>query len=88
MLQDKGAGERQEIQMNRPDLTRLKSCMRRAEAGEELTIGIFGGPINQDSLATKHENCYAYAGFGWWEETFTLAVFHVLYGGIGGNTPH
>ena len=39
VFQNKDTGERQEIQMNRPDFTRLKSCMRRAEAGEELTIG-------------------------------------------------
>ena len=88
VLQDKGAGERQEIQMNRPDLTRLKSCMRRAEAGEELTIGFFGGSITQDSLATKHENCYAYRVFRWWEETFPKAAFHYVNGGIGGTTSH
>ena len=87
-LQDKGTGERQEIQMNRPDLTRLKSCMRRAEAGEELTIGFFGGSITQDSLATKHENCYAYRVFRWWEETFPKAAFHYVNGGIGGTTSH
>ena len=88
VLQEKGAGERQEIQMNRPDLTRLKSCMRRAEAGEELTIGFFGGSITQDSLATKHENCYAYRVFRWWEETFPKAVFLYVNGGIGGTTSH
>ena len=88
VLQEKGAGERQEIQMNRPDLTRLKSCMRRAEAGEELTIGFFGGSITQDSLATKHENCYAYRVFRWWEETFPKAAFHYVNGGIGGTTSH
>ena len=88
MLQDKSAGERKEIQMNIPDLTRLKSCMRRAEAGEELTIGFFGGSITQDSLATKHENCYAYRVFRWWEETFPKAAFHYVNGGIGGTTSH
>ena len=88
MLQDKSAGERQKIQMNRPDLTRLKSCMRRAEVGEELTIGFFGGSITQDSLATKHENCYAYRVFRWWEETFPKAAFHYVNGGIGGTTSH
>ena len=74
--------------MNRPDFTRLKSCMRRAEAGEELTIGFFGGSITQDSLATKHENCYAYRVFRWWEETFPKAVFRYVNGGVGGTTSH
>lgn len=88
VFQNKDTGERQEIQMNRPDFTRLKSCMRRAEAGEELTIGFFGGSITQDSLATKHENCYAYRVFRWWEETFPKAVFRYVNGGIGGTTSH
>lgn len=74
--------------MYRPDLTRLKSCMRRAEAGGELTLGFFGGSITQDSLATKHENCYAYRVFRWWEETFPKAEFHYVNGGIGGTTSH
>lgn len=87
-VQNKDTGERQEIQMNRPDFTRLKSCMRRAEAGEELTIGFFGGSITQDSLATRHENCYAYRVFRWWEETFPKAAFHYVNGGIGGTTSH
>lgn len=74
--------------MHRPDLTRLKSCMRRAEAGGELTIGFFGGSITQDSLATKHDYCYAYRVFQWWEAAFPKAVFHYVNGGIGGTTSH
>lgn len=74
--------------MDRTDLTRLKACMRRAQAGEELTLGFFGGSITQDSLATKHENCYAYRVFRWWKETFPDAVFHYVNGGIGGTTSH
>lgn len=74
--------------MYRPDFERLKSCMRRAEAGEEITLGFFGGSITQDSLATKHENCYAYRVFRWWEERFPKAYFHYVNGGIGGTTSH
>lgn len=70
------------------DLTRLKACMRRAEAGEELTLGFFGGSITQDSLATRHENCYAYRVFQWWEKTFPKARLHYVNGGIGGTTSH
>lgn len=80
--------ERREPHMSRPELIRLKSCMRRAEAGEELTIGFFGGSITQDSLASKHEYCYAYRVFRWWEQTFTKASFHYINGGIGGTTSH
>ena len=56
--------------MYRVDNARLKDCMRRAEAGGELTLGFFGGSITQDSLATKHEYCYAARVFHWWEERF------------------
>lgn len=34
------------------NLARLKSCMRRAQQGGELTIGFFGGSITQDCAAT------------------------------------
>lgn len=74
--------------MYRTDLTRLKACMRRAEKGDELTLGFFGGSITQDSLATKHEYCYAYRVFRWWEETFPKARFHYVNGGIGGTSSH
>ena len=37
------------------NLKRLKDCMKRAEAGEELTIGFLGGSITQGSLATTME---------------------------------
>lgn len=74
--------------MYRKNLARLKNCMRRAEAGEELTLGFFGGSITQGSLATKHEYCYAYRVFRWWEEAFPKVKFHYINGGIGGTTSH
>ena len=74
--------------MYKSDLTRLKACMRRAEAGEDVTLGFFGGSITQDSLATKHEYCYAYRVFQWWEKTFPKAKLHYVNGGIGGTTSH
>lgn len=69
-------------------MTRLKRCMQRAKAGETLTIGFLGGSITQDSLATKHENCYAYRVFSWWKNTFPDAEFHYVNGGIGGTSSH
>ena len=74
--------------MERVNHKRLKDCMRRAQAGEELTLGFFGGSITQDSLATKHENCYAYRVFCWWQEIFPEARLHYVNGGIGGTTSH
>ena len=74
--------------MYRTDLARLKQCMRKAQAGEELTLGFFGGSITQDSLATKHENCYAYRVFSWWKKNFPEAQLSYVNGGIGGTTSH
>ena len=52
------------------NLSRLKKCMLRAEKGEALTIGFFGGSITQGSHATKPENSYAYRVFSWWKSVF------------------
>lgn len=70
------------------DITRLQNCMKRAENGEELTIGFLGGSITQGCLADKPENTYAYRVFTWWEKTFPNAKFHYVNGGIGGTTSH
>lgn len=71
--------------MKMKNLARLKSCMQRAQEGQELTIGFLGGSITQGSLATEHENTYAYRVFSWWKQTFPKATFHYVNGGIGGT---
>ena len=70
------------------NLARLKALFRRAAAGEELTIGFFGGSITQGSRATTPETCYAYRVYRWWCETFPQATFHYVNGGIGGTSSH
>ncbi|MGN0321488.1 MAG: SGNH/GDSL hydrolase family protein [Oliverpabstia sp.] len=74
--------------MYQPNLARLRECMRKAEMGEELTIGFLGGSITQGSLATDHENTYAYRVFTWWKNTFPKAQFYYINGGIGGTSSH
>lgn len=74
--------------MYQPNLARWKSCMRRAESGEELTIGFLGGSITQGSLATKHTNTYTCQAFAWWKKTFPKSHFYYINGGIGGTTSH
>lgn len=74
--------------MYQVNLERLKECMRRAEIGDVLTIGFFGGSITQGSLASKQENTYAYRVYSWWKETFPQAEFAYVNGGIGGTTSH
>lgn len=67
---------------------KLMNCMRRAENGEELTIGFLGGSITQGSLASSDELTYAHRVYQWWCESFPDAVFHYVNGGIGGTTSH
>lgn len=64
---------------------KLAACMERAERGDELTIGFFGGSITQGSLASKARYTYAYRVFQWWCRTFPEAEFHYVNGGIGGT---
>lgn len=74
--------------MGEKSWNRLINLMKRAKAGEELTIGFLGGSITQGSLAENPENMYAYRVFSWWKETFPKAEFHYVNGGIGGTTSH
>ncbi len=64
---------------------RLKTLMRRAATGEELTIGFLGGSITQGSLAAEPGNTYAFRVYQWFVDTFPGAVFHYVNGGIGGT---
>lgn len=76
------------MKMCKIDDTRLVDCMQRANRGEELTLGFFGGSITQGSLASAHECAYAYQVFLWWKKNFPNANFHYVNGGIGGTTSH
>lgn len=70
------------------NLSRLKNCMRRAEQGEPLTLGFFGGSITQGSLASAPSLCYAARVFQWWKNTFPAARFEYVNSGIGGTDSH
>ena len=56
--------------MENYDLERIKSVIQRAQSGQELTIGFLGGSITQGSLATEHENTYAY-------RVYKLSLIHI-----------
>lgn len=72
--------------VNRGNWARLKACMKRAAAGEKLTIGYLGGSITMGSVATVQEKCYAYLSHQWWKETFPQAEIHFVNAGIGATT--
>ena len=69
-------------------IKRLRSFIKRAEAGEELVLGFFGGSITQGSLASSPELCYAYRVFEWFRKEYPNARFHYVNAGIGGTSSH
>ncbi len=64
----------------------LKQCMRKARAGEKVTVGFLGGSITQGSLADSPETCYAYLVYEWWKKKFPGTEIVYVNGGIGGTT--
>ena len=70
------------------DESRIADVMRRAKAGEEITIGVIGGSITQGSSASSQDKCYASLLKNWWEEKFPEATIHFINAGIGGTTSY
>ena len=71
--------------VNRGCWSRLKACMRRAQAGENLIIAFLGGSITQGSAATSDERCYAALTWSWWQEKFPKSAMTYINAGIGGT---
>ncbi|MCD7744274.1 MAG: GDSL-type esterase/lipase family protein [Lachnospiraceae bacterium] len=69
--------------VNRGNEERLKAVMRRAAAGDKLTVGFIGGSITNGSLSSTPQTCYAYRVYSWWKETFPKADFTYVNAGIG-----
>lgn len=74
--------------VNAGDDSRIVKCMRRALAGEKLTIAFLGGSITQGSLASEPKNCYAYRTYHWWEQSFPQSEISYWNAGIGATTSH
>lgn len=72
--------------INRGSWQAIKTCMKKALAGERICVGFLGGSITQGSLSSVPETCYAYRVYSWWKETFPKAEIVYLNGGIGGTT--
>ncbi len=65
---------------------KIQEVMKRAEAGEELTIGFIGGSITQGSGASNANKCYAKLVYDWWCATYPQAKFTYVNAGIGATT--
>ncbi len=71
--------------MSEGDTARLAAAMKKAESGEEVTVGVIGGSITQGSSASNQNNCYASRFFNWWSEKFPEGKFNFVNAGIGGT---
>ncbi len=72
------------------DNAALAAVMKKAEAGEPITIATIGGSITQGTISSgakdsqmKTKNCYAEIFFSWWRETFPNSKITVVNAGIG-----
>lgn len=72
--------------VNRGNLYRLKELMKRAEAGDRMTLAFLGGSITQGSLSSQYTNCYAYLVFDWFVKKFPKTAFTYVNAGVGGTT--
>ena len=70
------------------DLTRLAKAMRKAQSGEEITIGVIGGSITERYSASSYDKCYASYVKSWWEERFPDTKVNFINAGIGGTSSY
>lgn len=74
------------------DDTALAAVMKKAAAGEKVTIACIGGSITQGTISkgsidseVGFKKGYADIFFMWWQENFPLTEFEFINAGIGGT---
>lgn len=70
------------------DLTRLANTLRKAQRGQEITIGFIGGSITEGFNASTNENCYVSLVHKWWCEKFPKTKINLVNAGIGGTSSY
>lgn len=72
------------------DESTIAQVMRKAEAGESVTIAVIGGSITQGTISSgssdrtvERKQCYADIFHDWWTETFPNAEVTFINAGIG-----
>ncbi len=74
--------------MSEGNIVRLAHAMKKAQNGEEITVGVIGGSITQGSLASNPLNCYASKFNDWWVNKFPDAKINFVNAGIGGTNSY
>lgn len=67
------------------NMSRLYNVMKRAEAGDFITIGFIGGSITEGAGSTDKVYCYVSRICAWWEQNFPNATFSFVNAGISGT---
>lgn len=76
------------VDFTQGDLSRLAHVIRRAQCGEEITIGFLGGSITEGRGASSVQDCYVSQVHKWWQDTFPQAKVNVINAGIGGTSSY
>ncbi|MGN0667239.1 MAG: GDSL-type esterase/lipase family protein [Huintestinicola sp.] len=74
--------------MNEGNKSRLAAAMKKAESGENITVGVIGGSITQGTAASSSELCYAGLFNNYWVEKFPQAQVDFINAGIGGTNSY
>ena len=78
----------QDAQMRLGNNLRLKQVIRRAQAGETVTIAFIGGSITEGAGAAQYKECYAYRVFQGFKERYGAgdgSNVHSVNAGVGGT---
>ncbi len=68
------------------NLYRIGRTIRKAMAGDGITVGMIGGSITQGSRSSSPKTCYAYLVYMWWVNRFPNCKIQYINAGIGGTT--
>lgn len=69
--------------LNQGNLARLARVIEKAQKGEKVVIGTFGGSITEGMSSTRPALCYSSQVFKWFRDTFPNGEFELHNGGIG-----
>ena len=72
--------------INTGNLTRMNRVMKKAMAGEAVTIGFIGGSITAGAMSSTPQTCYAFLVYSWWKDKFPMSAVNYVNAGVGATT--